>query len=155
MIKKIAITGPESTGKSALAQALAQRFQTTWVPEFAREYLKKTNGKYAFEDIETIARGQMQKEQQMLKQANKFLFCDTELLVTMIWSQFVFGKVSPWITEQLSKQKYNLILLTNIDIPWTFDPLREHPDHREELFYLYKKKLQDLHLLRNCLGHGK
>jgi nicotinamide riboside kinase len=82
----------------------------------------------------------------MLKQANKFLFCDTELLVTMIWSQFVFGKVSPWITEQLSKQKYNLILLTNIDIPWTFDPLREHPDHREELFYLYKKKLQDLHL---------
>ena len=140
-IYKIAVTGPESTGKTWLAKNLAKYYNTVWVPEYAREYLNKTGGKYHYEDILKIAKGQKKSEEKIAGKANRLLFTDTDLLVTKIWSHVVFNKVDPWIINELTKARYDFYLLCYPDLPWESDPLRENPDDRDKLFDLYKKEL--------------
>lgn len=142
MIKKIAITGPESTGKSCLAEQLANRFHTIWVPEYAREYLGKATGKYGLDDIVTISHKQFDLINASLNHANELIFSDTEMLVCMIWSEFVFGKVPSEIENAFHKQDFDLYLLCDIDLPWEPDPLREHPDKRAEIFQMYLTALK-------------
>ncbi len=141
MIRKIAITGPESTGKSMLAEQLAVHYQTAWVPEYAREYLGLLGKPYEEEDILRIALGQVAAEADQVRHATKFLFCDTELLVTKIWSEVKYGRCNPWIVETISAHPCDLYLLCDIDLPWQYDPLREHPDERQFLFDLYFNEL--------------
>jgi NadR type nicotinamide-nucleotide adenylyltransferase len=142
-MRKIAITGPESTGKSMLAEQLAAHFRTAWVPEYAREYLGSLGRPYGEKDILTIARGQMEREASAQSRAGGYLFCDTDLLVTKIWSDVKYGRCDPWILTQLEVHRYDLYLLCDIDLPWEYDPLREHPDHRQFLFNLYFNELKD------------
>lgn len=141
MFRKIAITGPESTGKSWLAEQLAKSFNTVWVSEFAREYLSKMNTNYTIDDVIAIAKGQLVSEKQSYEKANEFLFCDTEMLVCAIWTDFVFGHIPEFIKEAFENQYYDLYLLCDIDLPWEPDPLREHPDNREQIFEKYKQAL--------------
>jgi len=101
-------------------------------------------GKYNYDDLLKIARGQVRSEHAVEPLAERILFSDTELLVIKIWSEVKFGKCHPWIEEHLRKQTYDLYLLMNIDLPWEFDPLRENPENREFLFELYKSKLETL-----------
>ncbi len=142
MIKKIAITGPESTGKSILTEQLAKTFNSTWVPEYAREYLDQINRPYSYEDILAIARAQFQKMKDAVDTAGQFIFYDTELLVTKIWCDFKYGKCHPWILNQLNNQDIDLYLLMDIDLPWQPDPQREHPDKRKILFDLYQTEME-------------
>ena len=141
---RVAITGPESTGKSELAKQLAARYTTLWVPEVAREYLSNLGRAYEFKDIATIAREQLERENALAEKAGKILFCDTDFLVSKIWSFYKYGKFDPWITEQVKSHRYDLYLLCNIDLPWVEDPLREHPGQRVELFGIYLNELQQL-----------
>lgn len=136
---RILILGPESTGKSTLAAALAAYFQEPWVPEVAREYLEKLDRPYAYEDLLQIGRQQMQLEDELAGRAKNYLFCDTDLRVIQVWSQHRYGKVDPWVLEELARRTYDLILLCATDLPWQADPLREHPDLeiREHLFGQY------------------
>jgi len=143
-MKRISITGPESTGKSWLAEQLAWHYHTAWVPEYAREYLTVTAGTYQYEDILKIAQGQMAQEAMAARKDHPMLFCDTDLLVTRIWSDVRFGKVHPWIEEQMAAHRYDLYLLCNVDLPWEYDPLREHPDRRQDLFNQYHALLEEL-----------
>lgn len=142
-MKRIAITGPESTGKSSLARELARIFNTTWVPEYAREYLLELGQPYEEGDILKIAKGQLRSEEKMAHHASRLLFCDTDFLVTRIWSIVKYGRCSPWIEKKLEQHRYDLYLLCNIDLPWEFDPLREHPDKRLILFDLYHNELSE------------
>jgi NadR type nicotinamide-nucleotide adenylyltransferase len=141
---RIAITGPESTGKSWLAENLATWYGTSWVPEYAREYLELTGGKYNYADILTIAKGQLERERRKEETAGELLFCDTEFVVTRIWCEVKYGKVHPWILQKSIKHRYDLYLLCNIDLPWQFDPLREHPEMRQQLFEKYLDVLKEL-----------
>lgn len=141
---RISITGPESTGKSELAKQMAIHYQTIFVPEFAREYLENLGKAYVFEDIVKIAKKQLALENKLAEQAHKILFCDTDILVTKIWSYYKYNKCDPWIEEEAKSHRYDLYLLCDIDLPWVEDPLREHPGKREELFGLYLKELQQL-----------
>jgi len=142
MIRKIAITGPESTGKSILAEQLALHYQTVWVPEYARGYLEHLGRPYEEKDILLIARGQLSAEAVQLKKARTFLFCDTESLVTMIWSKVRYNRCDSWIRNAVETHLYDLYLLCDIDLPWEYDPLREHPDRRQYLFDLYYNELK-------------
>lgn len=137
---RIAITGPESTGKSSLAEALAQHYQTVWVPEFARGFLEKLNREYDYNDILEIAQGQMQAEDQ-LSENHSLVFLDTELLVTKIWCEVKYNRCHPWILSELKQRKYDLVLLCNTDLPWEYDPQREHPDKRGFLMDLYRSQI--------------
>jgi NadR type nicotinamide-nucleotide adenylyltransferase len=143
MIKRIAITGPESTGKSRLAEELAIHYQTAWVAEYARKYLEKIMRPYDYEDILQIAVGQLDNENKTAENANKLLFCDTDFTVTKIWCEFKYNKCHQWINEQFKYHKYDLYLLCNTDLPWEFDPQRENPNERETLFQIYHQLLKD------------
>ncbi|SHM31991.1 nicotinamide-nucleotide adenylyltransferase, NadR type [Cyclobacterium lianum] len=140
---RIVIIGPESTGKSTLSQGLAGHYSEPWVPEYAREYLAMLDRPYAFEDLLAIARGQIQLEDSLAKKAGKLLFCDTDLHVIHVWSTHKFGRTHPWITQKIKERQYDLYLLTDIDIPWQDDPLREHPDPEMRSYFmrLYEKVL--------------
>ncbi len=140
---RIAVTGPESTGKSWLTEHLAEHYNAQWVPEYAREYLKH-NRSYQAEDVVKIAKGQMKLEKELLKSNPGLIFADTELLVCKIWLDFVFGQQNEFIERSVKDQQYDLYLLCNIDLKWEPDPLREHPDQRETLFHLYEKWLLKL-----------
>ena len=142
MIKKIAITGPESTGKSTLCELLANYYKTLWVPEYSREYLARTDGKYEASDVLNIAQGQISKEKELSANANKYLFCDTELINTKIWCQHKFNHCPEWISENILQNKYELFMVCNIDIPWVEDPLRENPDNREYFFNWFIEELE-------------
>jgi NadR type nicotinamide-nucleotide adenylyltransferase len=139
--KRILILGPESTGKSTLAEDLSNRFGEPWVPEFAREYLEKISRPYQYEDLVKIGEGQVALEDKLAEKAENYLFCDTDLRVIHIWSQHRFGKTDEWVLDEIGRRKYNLILLTDTDLPWTPDPLREYPD-LEMRQYFFKKHLQ-------------
>lgn len=129
MIKKVAIIGPESTGKSTLSELLAKHYQTVWVPEFARTYIERLPGEYEEHDLLQIAKGQIAAEEEKLLIAqNNLLFCDTDLYVIKVWSEHKYNNCHPWILQQIATRRYDLYLLTDIDIPWQNDPQREHPE---------------------------
>lgn len=142
MIKKIAIVGPESTGKSELSQQLARDLETEWVPEYARFYLDRLPRDYEKNDLLEIAKGQLAWEEEKLGYANKYLICDTNLIVIKIWSDHKYGETDPWIIENLKSRPYDYYLLPNIDLPWRPDPQREHPDKRDYFFKIYKEYLE-------------
>jgi NadR type nicotinamide-nucleotide adenylyltransferase len=137
--KRILILGPESTGKSTLAEKLAEHYSEPWVPEVAREYLEQLDRPYGYDDLLQIGRQQMQLEDEMAAGAKKHLFCDTDLRVIQVWSQHRFGKVDPWVLEEITRRTYDLILLCAPDLPWQEDPLREHPEleMRQQFFDVY------------------
>lgn len=133
---KIVVIGPESTGKSSLSAALAEALGTVWVAEYAREYLEGITRPYEEKDLLEIAKGQMASEDAALNSANRYLICDTDLYVLKVWSEAKYGHCHRSILEQIASRPYHLYLLTYIDIPWTPDPQREHPAHRDrEYFY--------------------
>ncbi len=139
--KRIAIDGPESTGKSELATFLAFSFNAVMVPEMARKYLEHSGSNYQQSDLLEIAHLQCKAEDDAARK-HSLIFCDTTLLVIKIWSEFKFGNCHPWIVEEYLKRKYDLHLLTNIDLPWQEDPLREHPQEREILFDKYHLEMK-------------
>lgn len=140
-MKKIAITGPESTGKTTLAQQLAHYYQTTYVPEFAREYINGLNRPYTFEDVVHIAEQQMSWEDQLAKEGHEWLFCDTDLWVIRIWLLDKFGKVPDWIETAINHSRYDFYLLMAPDLPWQADALREDAYRLETLFQKYYQQL--------------
>lgn len=146
-IKKIAVTGPESTGKSFLCHELAKHYQTVFVPEYARSYINNLERDYTEEDILKIAEGQLAWEHKMadeieMRASRPLFFCDTEFIVTKIWSLHKYKHCHPWILEQIPKNKYDLYLLCDVDLPWEPDPQREHPHLRKYFFDWYVRELE-------------
>ncbi len=149
MVKKIVAIGPESTGKSTLCEQLADLYKTSFCPEYAREFLLKNGPDYSYDDLLTIAKGQISLEDEITRRVVKnasstqFLFIDTDMSVMKVWCEFVFGKCHPFILDQITSRKYDLYLLCNTDLPWKADPLREYPNPapRQELFHMYKDLL--------------
>jgi NadR type nicotinamide-nucleotide adenylyltransferase len=139
--KKIVVTGPESTGKSTLCEQLATKYNTNWVPEYAREYLMKLGRPYTYDDLLIIARGQLDMEDRITASLKSpLLFIDTDMYVMKVWCEYVFGKCHPFILDEIVNRKYDAYLLCNTDLPWVADELREYPDleSREQLFHMYK-----------------
>lgn len=142
-MRRISLTGPESAGKSTLAAQLAAHYGTTFVPEYARQYLEENGASYTLTDLEAIAHGQLAAEDAAASQASGLLFCDTDLLVVKIWAENAFGTCPAWVLAELAKPRYALTLLLAPDLPWTPDPLREHPDPAQRWYFygLYRAEL--------------
>jgi HTH-type transcriptional repressor of NAD biosynthesis genes len=133
-VRRVCLFGPESTGKSTLAAQLAAHYRTVHVPEFARGWLDPKQGVCAAEDIPIIARGQLAAEDALARQANRLLLCDTDLLLTTIWSDVLFGDCPSWIRELAASRHYDLYLLLDIDAPWIDDAQRFLAHRRQEFF---------------------
>jgi NadR type nicotinamide-nucleotide adenylyltransferase len=144
-VKKIVVVGSESSGKSSISEALANALHTVWVPEYAREYLTSLGRPYTEEDHLVMAKKQLENEDKLLEEANKYLVCDTDLYVIKVWGEDKYGRCHPWILEQIARRKYDMYLLTDIDIPWEDDPLREHsdPEERRHFFNIYYDLVQN------------
>ncbi|MEZ4827392.1 MAG: ATP-binding protein [Bacteroidia bacterium] len=138
---KIAIVGPESTGKSTLTRQLAITFYTSFADEVARGFLDTLGRPYHMSDLLSIARLQVEEEKRAQALAREVFFTDTNLLVIRVWSEFKYNYCHPWILENMNLDSYSLHFLTGIDIPWETDPQREHPHRREELYAIYKHQL--------------
>ena len=154
-ICKIAIVGPESTGKTTLTGQLAAHYGTNWVPEYAREYLDSLKRDYRREDLRKIAEGQLHREDEKLRSANRYLFYDTNLVVLKIWQEHKYGESDPWIDDQLRKRHYDLYLLSACDVPWEYDPQRENPHDRTVLFEKYQHVLEQMNVPYHVLEGGE
>lgn len=149
-IVKVVMFGPESTGKTTLAEQLAKHYHTAWVPEYAREYLqdKWNNDRKTCEakDLLPIAEGQMRLENELTPKATKVLICDTDLLETKVYSEAYYGgSCHPLLEKYALKNNYHLYFLTYIDVPWEQDDLRDRPYEREKFFDYFKSTLEKYH----------
>ena len=146
-ILKIALFGPESTGKTTLAKQLAEYYETEWVPEFARDYLQEkweeNQHICVADDMLPIAYGQVALENKRLASAKKYLFSDTNLMVTKVFSEMYYGFCDPLLNEAALEHEYDLFFLTDIDVPWEKDDIRDTPDGRESVFSVFKQTLID------------
>ena len=147
---KIVLFGPESTGKTTLAKLLANHFDTAWVPEVMRPYLQQkwdlTGQKISKDDLLPIATGQMASENDGSKSANGFLFCDTNLLELKVYSDYYYGNCPQEIEDALNTHPYDFYFLTNIDVPWEADDLRDRPYDRSTLFRNFETALKQRNL---------
>jgi NadR type nicotinamide-nucleotide adenylyltransferase len=141
---KIAILGPESTGKTELAKGLAEYFNAPWVPEYAREYIEHLTKPYTYEDVCTIAYRQIEEEKFWENHSanNEFVFFDTDLIITKVWFEYRFGKIPEFLTERMKTNFFDLYLLCETDLPWEPDPVREHGNDREFFFNWYNREIE-------------
>lgn len=141
---KIAVVGPESTGKSTIAQAIARHFNTVCVPEFARAYCKNLHNEYTLQDEVNMYYGQIALEDTLIPLANDVLICDTTILTVKIWCDHLFGDTPKEVKNEIQQRPYDLYLLMDIDLPWEEDPLRDFPEQREHFMEVWKQELDRL-----------
>jgi NadR type nicotinamide-nucleotide adenylyltransferase len=143
MLKKVAIVGPEASGKTKLTEALARHYQTSYAAEYARDYLLNIGLSYQKEDLLKIAIGQLIAEDDAIEKASEFVFFDTNLLVIKIWSLFKYGSVEQRILNLHQSRKYDFYLLLTPDLVYEEDPLRENPsfEDRKALFKQYQNEI--------------
>ncbi|WP_201501219.1 AAA family ATPase [Psychrobacter cibarius] len=146
----VAILGAESTGKTTLCRDLAAHFGCPWVPEYMRTYLQakwdKEHLTCTWEDLLPIAQGQIELENKLAEQAaqsdhNHYLFCDTSLFELMVYSNWYYGDCPKALTNAALTHHYDLILLTEVDIPWVADDLRDSPHQRDEISAYFESQL--------------
>jgi len=141
--KRIAILGPESTGKTWLAEKLSNHYNTVMVSEYAREFFNNKEYQYSADVLVDIAKGQLKNEESTAMFSNGILFCDTEFIVMKIWSKVVFDFVPDWIEKQVCEHVYDLYLLCYPDLEWEPDPLRSNPHNRQYIYDLFVKELEE------------
>jgi nicotinamide riboside kinase len=145
-VVKVALVGPESCGKTTLAESLLPRLNaagvpTLLVPEFARAYYADRPYQPTPADVLAIARGQLAAEARAARSGVRCLLCDSSVLTCLIWSEVAFGGVDPALSMLYRPRDYALTLLPLPDIPWAPDPLRSHPEGREWLLTRYRAAL--------------
>ncbi len=140
MSKTIVLTGPESCGKSWLAVQFSNKYKGTLIPEYSREYLARTKAAYEQEDLFKMAETH---RSQLLQQAKSHLVvCDTDLLTYYIWNKVKYKEDNRQLLNWWLETLPDFYILTYPDIKWQFDPLRESPQLRQELFNLYRRELE-------------
>ena len=145
-MKKVVLTGSESTGKTELAHRLAARFQAPIAEEFVRDYAAQRGGVLGFADHGPIAKGQMASEDAAIARAKDLVILDTDLVSTVVYCDHYFGRCPPWIEEKAVERAADLYLLMLPDIPWIADGVRDRGERREEMHMLFKAKLQALRI---------
>lgn len=150
--RRIAIVGPESTGKTTLAAFLARRYETTWSPEYLRAFvdrriaLRPVAPLVERRDVRTIALGQVSSEDRAIRRARGIVFHDTNLLTSVVYYEHYFDKVRPaWLEALLNRRPPDLYLLTDIDVPWVSDPQRDRPRSRRALYRAFRAELLRRH----------
>lgn len=142
--KRIAIVGPESSGKTTLSKELTNHYSATCVEEYARQYLAHKKEGYIQSELDFMLQQQLQNEITAMQKDAPYLFCDTNALSFYIWSMVKYGSVSNYILAKTQKMNYDLYLLCRPDLPYKYDPLRENPSQkdRQVIFDLHLKLLK-------------
>ena len=149
---RVGIIGPESTGKSTLANYLAHRYNGVLVPEYAREYMEKLapTYEYTYDDVVAIAKQQVEQLESL---ADDLQIFDTELIITKVWFMHKYGECPDFVEQELHKYPMDVYLLCYPDMPWEPDPVRENPNIREYLFDWYEREIQALGIPYYIIRH--
>ena len=151
----VIVTGPESTGKSTLAVALAGHFDGTLVPEYPRGYLHALGRLATAEDFahfvavntQLPAAAKAREKRRGKRKRERFVVQDTGAEVLALWHEDKFGPSPEFLEAALAEQSPDVYLLCRPDLPWEYDPLREDPHRRRELFGKFRALL-DAHRAR-------
>ena len=140
---KVAVIGPESTGKSELVEKLAAYYNCQYIVEYARDYIEALDRPYVYEDILKISKKQKELEKEAFLKSDSLLICDSSMITNKVWSYDKFSKCEPWIEDEMDREFYDLFLLCYPDLPWQSDPVREDEHRREHLFQVYEDFLKE------------
>ena len=152
-IIKIAVVGPESSGKSTLAQNLAKHYQTQWIPEYSRFYCEELNRDYTLQDELNMFYGQLALEKAVESIATeKLLFCDTTILTVKIWSDELFGETPEMVLNKIKSHPYDFYILLKNDLPWQDDPLRDFKGRGDYFMDVWRKELNALNVCYTEVG---
>jgi len=152
---RVVVTGSECTGKTTLARSLAERFGAPWAPEYSRGYCEAKPGPLGPEDVEPIARGQMDDADAAEERATDLLVLDTDLLSTVVYARHYYGACPPWVEEAARARRGDLYLLCAPDLPWTADGVRDRGGAREEMHRLFVAELSSARVaVRSVSGTG-
>lgn len=139
-VPRIVLLGGESCGKTTLAQALAEHYNTVWVPEYGRERWEQQQGKLSLEDLIDIGREQTAREQALHRQARTWLFCDTSPLTTLGYAGWMFSQQPPMLLE-LAQRPYDLAILCHPDFDFVQDGTRRNDTFRLTQHAWYQAQL--------------
>lgn len=134
---RIALIGPESCGKSTLAQAIAYALSLPYIAEYARTYVERLNRPYLYRDVQAIAHRQINE----IRNNDNAVF-DTELILTDVWFRVKYGRSPFWLQRAIETYPMDMYLVCAPDLPWVSDPTRENGDKREALFRTYLYRVQ-------------
>jgi NadR type nicotinamide-nucleotide adenylyltransferase len=143
IVRRVAVTGSESTGKTWLAERLANRFHTVWAPEFARQYALHKAAPLDASDVEPIARGQIEAEEAAIARARNVVMLDTDLVSTVVYATHYYGTCPQWVERAARARLAELYLLCEIDVPWVADPARDRPNARQLMHALFASRLDE------------
>ena len=145
-MKRVVLTGSESTGKTTLAERLARHYRVSWVPEFVRDYAEAKGAPLDASDVDAIARGQIAREDDYQSRAarndERVLIGDTDLLSTAVYAAHYYGRAPDWIVEAAHNRRPGLYLLLDIDLPWIPDPQRDRGHLRSEMQALFRAAVE-------------
>jgi NadR type nicotinamide-nucleotide adenylyltransferase len=141
-LTRIVVTGSESTGKTLLAQQLAQHYGVPWVAEFARDYALLKAIALTADDVDAIAAGQIAREDAALRQAQGIVILDTDLVSTLVYAEQYYGAVPSWIASTAKERLADLYLLCDIDLPWIADAVRDAQHQRRQMHDAFSQHLK-------------
>jgi len=146
---RICVIGPESTGKTSLAQQLADWADAEWVPEASREYAERTPRPLTADDVDPIAREHMRLADAAAERARErgsgLLILDTDLVSTVVYARHYYGASPRWVERAERERRASLYLLCDVDVPWVPDGIRDRPADREAMFALFASALARRH----------
>ena len=156
-VTRIVVSGSESTGKTTLAQDLASHFNALWVPEQARSFAERVNRALTAEDVSSIASEQIAAEDAAMADAARrkirWLFLDTDLLSTVVYARHYYGVCPAWIEAEARARVGDLYLVSDVDVPWTSDGIRDQPLARDNLHAAFQAVMSEFGV-RKCLVRG-
>jgi NadR type nicotinamide-nucleotide adenylyltransferase len=146
---RVVIIGAESTGKTTLAIALAEHYQTTWVPEFGRLYTEARRPRgdlWRGDEFVFIATEQVRMEDALERIANRVLICDTDAFATAIWHERYLGQPSAEVLAVAAGRRYDLYILTDVDTPFVPDDIRDGESIRDWMHSRFQDELSRMNV---------
>ncbi len=144
-LRRVCVTGPESTGKTTLAQGLAEWGKTEWVRETSRLYAERKGTELLASDVDPIAREHIAAADEAsgaaLAVGRRLLVLDTDLVSTMVYGAYYYGEVPEWVHAAEWARRADLYLLCDVDVPWIPDGIRDRPLDRDAMFALFDDAL--------------
>jgi HTH-type transcriptional regulator, transcriptional repressor of NAD biosynthesis genes len=140
-ITRVCLIGPESTGKTELAQKLAKHFRAPWTREFARQYAEERENQLTYDDVEPIARGQIAC---LEASSSRLVIHDTDLVSTVVYARHYYGRCPEWVVNDAGRRRADLYLLMDTDVAWIADAARDTGgEGRNDLFNQFRAALDE------------
>lgn len=145
-VARVVVMGPESTGKTTLVRDLARHYRTLGLGEYLRAWLDAKGAACEPADLPCVVAGHQASEAAVAPYARRVLFCDTDPLMTAVYSRFYYGTLPQWLDRAASARRGGLYVLLDCDVPWVPDPQRDMPHRRDEILDLCREELETRHL---------